>query len=138
MQQLIKLPISTPWGHLQAYKIWYHTRYICCYYVRDPVVYSTLVLKCSTLKYYNNRGKVHMIVLSVWIDIYMHVRGICVLIKYGIIYRYISHACRYRSTHSTRSYELYLYCYNILMYHILTLAYCKPWDPVGSNNRCTL
>jgi len=27
MQQLTKLHVSTPWGHLQAYKIWYHTRY---------------------------------------------------------------------------------------------------------------
>ena len=25
MQQLIKLHVSTPWGQLQAYKIWYHT-----------------------------------------------------------------------------------------------------------------
>jgi len=42
MQQLKKLHVSTPWGHLQAYKIWYHTRYISCY-VRDPVVYIMLV-----------------------------------------------------------------------------------------------
>jgi hypothetical protein len=27
MRQLIKLHVSTPWGHLQAYKIWYHTGY---------------------------------------------------------------------------------------------------------------
>jgi len=25
MQQLTKLHVSTPWGHLQVYKIWYHT-----------------------------------------------------------------------------------------------------------------
>jgi hypothetical protein len=25
MQQLTKVHVSTPWGHLQAYKIWYHT-----------------------------------------------------------------------------------------------------------------
>ena len=31
MQQLIQLHVSTPWDHLQAYKIWYHTRYICYY-----------------------------------------------------------------------------------------------------------
>jgi len=23
---IIKLHVSTPWGHLQAYKIWYHTK----------------------------------------------------------------------------------------------------------------
>jgi len=45
MEQLIQLHVSTPWGHLQAYKIWYHTRYICCYYLQGPVVYSTLVIK---------------------------------------------------------------------------------------------
>jgi len=45
MQQLIQLHVSTPWSHLQAYKIWYHARYICCYYLRDPVVYGTLVIK---------------------------------------------------------------------------------------------
>jgi len=50
MQQLIKLHVSTPWGHLQAYKKWYHTRYICCYYLRDPVVYSTLVIKMWYIK----------------------------------------------------------------------------------------
>jgi len=50
MQRLIKLHVSTPWGHLQAYKIWYHTRYICCYYLRDPVVYSTLVIKMWYIK----------------------------------------------------------------------------------------
>ena len=50
MQQLIKLHVSTPWGHLQVYKIWYHTRYICCYYLRYPVVYSTLVIKMWYIK----------------------------------------------------------------------------------------
>jgi len=34
MQQLTKLHVSTHWGHLQAYEIWYHTRYICCCYLR--------------------------------------------------------------------------------------------------------
>jgi hypothetical protein len=29
MQQLTKLHVSTLWGHLQAYKIWYRTRYFC-------------------------------------------------------------------------------------------------------------
>jgi hypothetical protein len=33
------------WGRFQAYKIWYRTRYVCCCYLRDPVVYSTLVIK---------------------------------------------------------------------------------------------
>jgi len=50
MQQLTKLHVSTAWGHLQAYKIWYHTKYICSYYLRDPVVYSTLVLKMWYIK----------------------------------------------------------------------------------------
>ena len=50
MHQLIQLHVSTPWGHLQAYKIWYHTRYICCYYLRDPVVYNTLVINYGILK----------------------------------------------------------------------------------------
>jgi len=27
MQLLTKLHVSTTWGHLQAYKIWYRTRY---------------------------------------------------------------------------------------------------------------
>jgi len=48
--QLTKLHVSTPWGHLQAYKIWYHTKYICCYNLRDPVVYSTLVIKMWYIK----------------------------------------------------------------------------------------
>jgi len=47
MQQLTKLHVSTPWGHLQDYKIWYHTRYINWYYLRDPVVYSILVITCG-------------------------------------------------------------------------------------------
>jgi len=45
MQQLTKLHVSTPLGHLQAYNAWYHTRYACCCYLRDPVVNSTLVIK---------------------------------------------------------------------------------------------
>ena len=44
-ERLKKLHVSTPWGHLQAYKIWYHTRYVCCCYLRDTVVYSALVME---------------------------------------------------------------------------------------------
>jgi len=63
-------------GHLQAYKLWYHTRYICCYYLQDPVVYSTLVLK---MWYIKNVIKIEVkIVLIVWIDVHMHVRCIFV------------------------------------------------------------
>ena len=43
MQLTTKLHVSTPWGHLQAYKIWCRTRYVCNYYLRDPVVYNSLV-----------------------------------------------------------------------------------------------
>jgi len=50
MQQLVQLHVSTVWGHLQAYKIWYHTRYICYCYLRDPVVYSTLGIKMWYIK----------------------------------------------------------------------------------------
>ena len=32
---LIKIHVSTPWGHLQAYKIWYYTRY-------RPTLYDTI------------------------------------------------------------------------------------------------
>jgi len=28
----------------QAYKMWCRTRYVCNYYLRDPVVYSALVI----------------------------------------------------------------------------------------------
>jgi len=52
MQQLTKLHVSTPWGHLQVYKIWYHTRYNCCYYLREPIgsnnrctLYDTILYK---------------------------------------------------------------------------------------------
>jgi len=60
-------------GHLQAYKIRYHTRYICWYCLRYPVVYSTLVIKMWYIKIV-----IKMSVKIVWIDIYMYVRGICV------------------------------------------------------------
>jgi len=43
MQLTPKLHVSTPWGHLQAYKIWYHSRYVCKCYLRDPVVAFTNV-----------------------------------------------------------------------------------------------
>jgi len=37
MQLTTKLHVSTTWGHLQVYKIWCRTRYVCNYYLRDPV-----------------------------------------------------------------------------------------------------
>jgi len=50
MQQLTKLHVSTPWGHLQTYKIWCRPKYIYFYYLREPAVYSTLVLKIWYIK----------------------------------------------------------------------------------------
>ena len=40
MQQLTKLHVSTPWGHLQAYKIWYRTRYFYVATVGSHIFYK--------------------------------------------------------------------------------------------------
>ena len=62
---------STPFGHLQVYKIWYRTGYFCCCYLWDPVVYSTIVIK--------------YIIIIIIIIIIQPLLVIFRFIKYGIV-----------------------------------------------------